>query len=84
MPTTEDFKAELEAELIRAEKRGAPSVEINSGELHRAVGGYPSPDHRMPACCGAMYAEQRSTDHILSRPEQGKGASLTIRYKLPR
>ena len=37
--------------------RGAGHVEINSGELHRAVGGYPGADHRMPMCCDAMYEE---------------------------
>ena len=84
MPTTDDFKSELRKQLGRAEKRGAASVEINSGELHRVVGGYPGTGHRMPMCCRAMYAEQRAGDEILSQPEKGKGASLTIRYQLPR
>lgn len=71
-PASGDFRKDLTAQLARAEKRGAHHVEINSGELHRAVGDYPGPKHWMPICCEVMYREQ------------GKGAGLTIRYKLPR
>lgn len=84
MPTLDEFRAELVAQIRRAEKAGAPHVEINSGELHRKVGGYPGPDHRMPMCCDAMYEHQRIGDEIISQPPKRKGASLTIRYKLPR
>jgi hypothetical protein len=38
----------------------------------------------MPSCCEAMYAEKRTGDVIIARPPEGMGASLTIRYKLPR
>lgn len=38
----------------------------------------------MPSCCQAMYHEQRADDEIISRPPKGKGATLTIRYRLPR
>ncbi len=80
----EDFRAQLLAEFRRATERGASFIDVNSGELHRQVGSYPGPNHRMPVCCEAMYGEQRLGDRILARPPKGKGASLTIRYKLPR
>jgi 5-methylcytosine-specific restriction protein A len=48
------------------------------------MGGYPGPKHRMPVCCEAMYGEKRDGDEIISAPAKGKGAKLTIRYKLPR
>lgn len=79
-----DFYGELTAQIARAQKHGAPHVEINSGELHRKVGGYPGPGHRMPLCCDALYFEQRVGDEIVCSPKGGKGASLTIRYALPR
>jgi hypothetical protein len=79
-----DFHNELLAQISRAQKHGAPHVEINSGELHRKVGGYPGTGHRMPLCCDALYFEQRRGDEIVCSPKEGKGASLTIRYKLPR
>jgi hypothetical protein len=82
--STDEFRAELLAEIQEAADKGSPYVDINSGALHRKVGGYPGTNHRMPACCDVMYAEKQSGDEIMSRPPKGKGASLTIRYKLPR
>jgi 5-methylcytosine-specific restriction protein A len=79
-----DFHDELLAQIGRTQKHGAPHIEVNSGELHRKVGGYPGAGHRMPLCCDALYFEKRPGDEIVCSPERGKGASLTIRYKLPR
>lgn len=84
MPSTEDFIDALRAKLREAETRGQRFVDVNAGQLHRSIGGYPGPSHRMPACCGAMYAEQGAADTIIDAPLRGKGASLTIRYILPR
>jgi hypothetical protein len=82
--TARRFHDELMAQIGSAQQRGAPHVEINSGELHRKVGGYPGTGHRMPMCCDAMYAEKRFGDETVCSPKRGKGASLTIRYLLPR
>ncbi len=84
MPTTEDFADAIRSRLRQAELSGQDHLEINSGDLHRSLGGYPGPKAAMPSCCNAMYAAQRSTDRIIAQPRKGKGASLTIRYKLPR
>ena len=84
MASMDEFRAELRAHLGSAERRGAGQLEINSGELHRAVGGYPGPGHRMPMCCEAMYQERVAGDEVVKSPPKGKGASLTIRYLLPR
>lgn len=84
MPTTEEFGAALDREFREAMARKAPSVQVNSGDLHRRVGGYPGPDHSMPTCCDVMYAAKRPDDVVLTAPPKGKGASLTIRYTLPR
>ena len=80
----DDFRDQLHTEFAEATQRGASYVDINSGELHRKVGGYPGPDHSMPSCCQVMYAEQTATDRVLNAPPKEKGASLTIRYQLPR
>jgi hypothetical protein len=84
MPSAVDFRTELRAQLGSAASLGWRHVEVNSGELHRIVGGYPGSDHRMPICCSVMEAEMRGGDEIVTAPPKGKGASLTIRYKLPR
>jgi hypothetical protein len=84
MPTAEEFQKELDARFRLAADAGAPNIEINSGELHRKLGGYPQAGHQMPTCCNVMYREQRLGDAVVSAPPKGKGASLTIRYRLPR
>jgi hypothetical protein len=38
----------------------------------------------MPVCCAVMHAARRPGDEILSSPPSGRGASLLIRYRLPR
>ncbi|QDK34754.1 HNH endonuclease [Sphingomonas sp. IC081] len=84
MPTADEFRRELGAIIREAELRGLKHVEINAGELHRQLGGYPGSNHQMPNCCQVMEQERRTLDEIISRPPSGKGASLTIRYHLPR
>ena len=87
MPNVEDFKSELHRMMLEAMKAGKAFVEINAGELHRRVGDYPNPmRHRMPICCHVMYTALAldAGDVILEEPPTGQGASLTIRYVLPR
>ena len=84
MTTPEIFRSQLYAEFKNAEEKKQPYVDINSGNLHRTVGGYPGNNHRMPVCCEVMYAEMRTGDQTLASPPKGKGASLTIRFNLPR
>ena len=83
-PTAEHFRRKLLAWLEAADKFGRSYKEVNAGELHEAVGGYPDPNHRMPNCCSVMRAEMREGDRIVQAPPQGDGASLTVRYELPR
>ncbi|MBO4698645.1 hypothetical protein J5690_03425 [bacterium] len=57
-------------------------VDLTSGDVHRAVGGYPAKNgnHRMPVCCDVMSRAMRGDDEVLFEPPKGKGATLTIRY----
>lgn len=86
MPSAEDFKNELHRMMLEGMKGGKESVEINAGELHRRVGGYPGANHRMPICCSVMRGALAGDagDLILAEPPSGQGATLTIRYVLPR
>lgn len=83
MPTADEFRTELRSQLRRAELAGASHVDINAGDLHRRVGGYPKPTPRMPNCCSVMRQEQRATDQVVSE-KSSDGASFTVRYALPR
>ena len=78
------FRRELLRRFKVGEELGVPTVDINAGDIHRAVGGYPSSDHRMATCCDVIYAEQGPNDQIIAQPPKRKGASLTIRFALPR
>ncbi|MFT0875377.1 hypothetical protein VRZ08_02360 [Rhodopseudomonas sp. G2_2311] len=88
MATIDEFRNELFQQIARAAQQGRPHVEINAGELHRVVGGYPPKpggNHSMPLCCDAMRAEsKKGAAEIVYETESGKSASLTIRYYLPR
>lgn len=68
--------------MANAKFRNMPHVEVRSGDLHRAVGGYPGPNHRMPICCSVMYAMMQEGDQIIKTPPKGKGANLIIQYSL--
>lgn len=85
MPTAEEFR-ELLFEVFQAAEEGHyASVVVNAGELHRKVGGYPNRNNnRMPVCCNVMRNAMRRGDVIVSEPPKGQGATLTIRYALPR
>jgi 5-methylcytosine-specific restriction protein A len=62
--TVEDFDSELQSRLAAAGGRLLSYININAGELHRRLGSYPGPDHRMPNCCRAMHAERRGADEV--------------------
>lgn len=83
-PNRGDFERALRGLWREAQERGDDHVDVVSGQLHRLVGGYPGPSHRMPICCEVMYAAKAPGDKVLQAPPKGKGASLVIRYELPR
>jgi hypothetical protein len=85
MATKDQFQEELMRVFLDTTTEGLENVDVNAGELHRRVGGYPGRDHRMPVCCSVMRAEfSADCDLVLESPSSGDGASLTIRYNLPR
>jgi hypothetical protein len=82
--TRDEFLRVLGKLFAEAKHIGVPKIDVNSGQLHRQVGNYPGPNHRMPVCCDAMRSAMASGDQVMESPPQGKGAGLTIRYRLPR
>lgn len=83
-PTMRDFQKELDKIFEMAQGQGNLYVDVKSGDLHRRVGGYPGRNHRMPLCCKVMKRNMKQGDQILQQPPSGQGATLVIRYKLPR
>ena len=84
MPTSSEFRRTLQIAFAGANLQQLPHLDVNAGDLHRLVGDYPGPNNRMPVCCDVMYQEFADGDVILEAPPKGKGASLTIRYQIPR
>jgi hypothetical protein len=84
MPSAGQFRSTLNTVLSGAALQKLPSIDVSAGWLHGQVGQYPGPNHRMPVCCEVMRNEMRQGDVILNQPPKGNGASLNIRYMLPR
>lgn len=79
-----DFQMALEELFDLAEKERKSYIEISDGVLHYRVGDYPGRNHRMPTCCYVMKKYIYPEDMIISQPDKGIGASLTIRYRIHR
>lgn len=80
----ETFERAIRATLQAASDAGRSHVNVISGDLHRSVGGYPGGSHRMPMCCSVMRQMMRPGDAVIASPPSGQGATLRIRYLLPR
>ena len=75
----------LKSQLYRAQKRGLSHLDVKAGELCRRFGAHTdAPAHEISNWCRAMQAEKKAHDLVIAEPPEGTGASLTIRYKLPR
>ncbi len=74
--TAEDFRDELYRIMDEAVREGRKYVDVNAGEVHRGLGGYPGPEHRVPVCCKVMKeaVAQDYGDKVVFR--RGKGCSL--------
>ena len=83
-PVAKDFSVQLFLILYYASEEGKIFVDVQAGELHRRVGWYAGPNHRMPMCCQVMREEMQPGDVILEEPPKGSGASFRVRYQLPR
>jgi hypothetical protein len=83
-PRKQDFEVELHHQFAQARRFGKSYVNVNSGDLHRSVGGYPRRAHRMSLCCRVMYRAMDAWDLILFTPPEEVGGSVTIRFALPR
>ena len=79
MVSTDHFRQELLAQLIRAATQGRIDFLLNSGELCRST----ARDGSGPgSCCDAMQEEFKLGDTLLL--DQTNGAGMTVRYRLPR
>jgi len=77
MATADELRSELDAQ----HRRGRPHAEINAGELHRRVGGYPpkaGASGTMPMCCDIIWQEYRRGGRVPNT--KWSSSALTIKY----
>ena len=74
----DDIKNILDQKHSYAKQEGVREIQINSGELHRELGGYPGPDHRMPMVCKVRRDSMRKNEEMSQTPQKGNGAQFTI------
>jgi 5-methylcytosine-specific restriction protein A len=84
LPDAAAFEAAIRRHWREAETAGAECLKICSGDLHRQLGGYPGPNHRMPDCCQVMRRLMVGADSIVEAPPKRNGVTLVIGYSLPR
>ncbi len=84
IPDTQTFKQALLQTLKVAQNKGLKEITVNAGELHRQVGGYPGTNNRMATCTMVLKNEMTDGDIIIKDTNKGAGASVTIKYILPR
>lgn len=85
-PTLDDFASALLGRFREARAVGRRWMYVTAIDVHREVAGPAAGDagDLMPLCCGAMRAAMRDGDTVLCESPGGDGATLTIRYLLPR
>jgi len=84
IPIAEDFERILECIFDCATQQGRSHVDVRAGDIHRLAGHYPGPDHRMPVCCEVLRRKMGAGDEIIQAPPKGDGATVRIRYRIPR
>lgn len=78
--TAADFYHALYRRFDAAAAAGEPDLVVSAGDLHKSL----KAANRLSLCCNCMYDTQNIGDSIVDVPSGGVGATLSIRYSLPR
>lgn len=84
IPRAADFRDGLNKIFLQAAKLNKSQIIVKAGELHKKVGGRSGSDARMPTACDVMRRAMHAGDSVVNAPPNGRGASLAIRYQIPR
>ncbi len=80
-PTPWDFRNKLTVILNTAKHSGKPYVDVESGHLHKELGGDSKSHHRLPIFHEVMKKMMRPGDSILQEGRED-GATMLVRYLL--
>ena len=85
-PSADDFPTALQGRFREASGVGRRWMYVTASDLHREVEGHSTSagEDRMRLCVDAMRDAMRDGDTVLCEAPGGDGATLTIRYLLPR
>ena|SRR5260221_9217266 len=70
VPTKDQFRSEIRSQLRSAELRGAATLDINSGLVHRQLGAYPAPnntEYRFYICWAIHLPREIDVDRAVLR-----------------
>jgi hypothetical protein len=81
-PTAWDFRNKLMAILNVAKHSGKPYVDVESGNLHKELGGDSNSHHTLPIFHEVMTKMMRPGDSILQEPRNEAGTTMLVRYIL--
>ena len=81
-PTAWDFRNKLTVILNTAKHSGKSYVDVESGNLHKELGGDSNSHHRLPIFHEVMTKMMRPGDSILKEARHGDGATMLVRYIL--
>ena len=81
-PTAWDVRNKLTVILNTAKHSGDAYVDVESGNLHKELGGDPNSHHRMPIFHEVMTKMMRPGDLILKDSDSENDATMMIRYIL--
>jgi hypothetical protein len=90
VPTKSDFINTINQLKIQSRTLGYEYIEILSSDLHRNLGSYPGPNHRMASCCDAMYDSMDVTTPLLfisfgfSQHIEPVDTGLSVARRIPR
>ena len=83
-PSREAFREALHARFRQATEDGLTLLHVRARELHRAVGAYPGPAHRMSDCLSVMRSEIGPGDIVITGSDGEVDPTLIVQYAIPR
>ena len=78
IPTAWDFRNKLTVILNTAKHSGKPYVDVESGNVHKELGGDPNSYHKLPIFHEVMKKMMRPGDSILKEFHNGDGATILV------
>jgi 5-methylcytosine-specific restriction protein A len=84
LPSKADFQRVLDDIFREMDQKHKSEIIVTAREVYRRAGVLSGSDPSVALCCSVMRENMRPGDTVITEPPGGQGATLAIRYKLPR